>query len=81
MAYLTNRRFTATQFALLASLAGVPRVIVSAPTGWLAEQIGWVTFFTSCALIAIPGLVLLLAFRGWLRDPGPHDPRPAEEHV
>lgn len=80
MAYLTNRRFTATQFALLASLAGVPRVIVSAPTGWLAEQIGWVTFFISCALIAIPGLVLLLAFRGWLRDPGPHALRPAEEH-
>ena len=68
MAYLTNRRFTATQFALLASLAGVPRVIVSAPTGWLAEQIGWVSFFLSCALIAIPGLLLLLAFRSWLHE-------------
>ncbi len=68
MAYLTNRRFTATQFALLASLAGVPRVIVSAPTGWLAEQIGWVSFFSLCALIAIPGLLLLLAFRGWLKE-------------
>jgi PAT family beta-lactamase induction signal transducer AmpG len=68
MAYLTNRRFTATQFALLASLAGVPRVIVSAPTGWLAEQIGWVTFFVACALIAIPGLLLLLVFRGWLTE-------------
>ena len=67
MAFLTNRRFTATQFALLASLAGVPRVIVSAPTGWLAEQIGWISFFVSCAVIAIPGLVLLLAFRTWLR--------------
>ena len=68
MAYLTNRRFTATQFALLASLAGVPRVIVSAPTGWLAEQIGWVSFFVSCAIIAVPGLLLLLVFRGWLGD-------------
>ena len=68
MAYLTNRRFTATQFALLASLAGVPRVIVSAPTGWLAEQIGWISFFVCCAVIAIPGLLLLLAFRTWLRE-------------
>jgi PAT family beta-lactamase induction signal transducer AmpG len=68
MASLTNRRFTATQFALLASLAGVPRVIVSAPTGWLAEQIGWVSFFVSCAVIAIPGLVLLSAFRTWLGE-------------
>jgi len=61
MASLTDRRFTATQYALLSSLMGVPRVIVSAPTGWLAETIGWQGFFLLCTLIAIPGLALLRA--------------------
>jgi PAT family beta-lactamase induction signal transducer AmpG len=59
MGALTDRRFTATQYALLSSLMGVPRVLASAPTGWLAEQLGWVAFFVLCALIAIPGLLLL----------------------
>jgi len=55
MASLTNKRFTATQYALLTSLMGVPRVILSAPTGYLAQWLGWGTFFGLCALVAIPG--------------------------
>ena len=59
MASLTDRRFTATQYALLSSLMGVPRVFASAPTGWFAEWMGWPGFFLMCTLIAIPGLLLL----------------------
>lgn len=59
MAALTDRRFTATQYALLSSLMGVPRVLLSAPTGWLAQTMGWSGFFLLCALLAIPGLLLL----------------------
>jgi PAT family beta-lactamase induction signal transducer AmpG len=59
MGALTDRRFTATQYALLSSLMGVPRVLASAPTGWLAEVLGWPGFFVLCTLIAIPGLILL----------------------
>ncbi len=59
MASLTDRRFTATQYALLSSLMGVPRVLASAPTGWLAQELGWPGFFLMCTLIAIPGLLLL----------------------
>ncbi len=59
MAALTNRRFTATQYALLSSLMGVPRVLLSAPTGWLALTLGWPGFFVLCTLIAIPGLLLI----------------------
>ena len=62
MASLTNRKFTATQYALLTGLMGVPRVLASAPTGYLAEIMGWMGFFTLCTLIAIPGLLLLLRF-------------------
>lgn len=65
MASLCNKRFTATQYALLSSLMGVPRVIVSAPTGFLAERLGWVHFFFFCTLAAIPGLVFLFRYRVW----------------
>lgn len=59
MAALTDRRFTATQYALLSSLMGVPRVLLAAPTGWLAQVLGWPGFFLLCVVIAIPGLLLL----------------------
>ena len=59
MGALTDRRFTATQYALLSSLMGVPRVLISAPTGWLAQVLGWPAFFTLCTVLAVPGLMLL----------------------
>lgn len=65
MASLCNKRFTATQYALLSSLMGVPRVFVSAPTGFLAERVGWVAFFIYCTLAAIPGLIFLFRYRVW----------------
>jgi PAT family beta-lactamase induction signal transducer AmpG len=65
MASITHKRFTATQYALLTSLMGIPRVVASAPTGFLAKTIGWNWFFISCALAAIPGLLLLMRFNGW----------------
>jgi len=76
MASLTDRKFTATQYALLSSLMGVPRVILSAPTGYMAGALGWSAFFTVCALIAIPGLLLLLRFRGWLDAEAEGEPVP-----
>ena len=60
MASITDKRFTATQYALLTSLMGIPRVLASAPTGYLATQMGWWWFFILCTLIAIPGLLLLV---------------------
>ncbi|MGH8225557.1 MAG: AmpG family muropeptide MFS transporter, partial [Gammaproteobacteria bacterium] len=67
MATLTDRRFTATQFALLTSLASVPRVIISSFTGFMAAALGWPLFFIVCALAAIPGLALI----PWLAKPKP----------
>ena len=65
MASITNKKFTATQYALLSSLMGVPRVMASAPTGFLAKYLGWESFFIVCTLIAVPGLLLLLKFAPW----------------
>lgn len=59
MAMITNKKFTATQYALLTSLMGVPRIFASAPTGYLAQSMGWIWYFALCSLIAIPGLLLI----------------------
>ncbi len=67
MASLTNKKFTATQYALLSSCMGIPRVIIAAPAGWLAELVGWPLFFLGCALAAIPGLLLLPLVAGQYR--------------
>jgi PAT family beta-lactamase induction signal transducer AmpG len=60
MASITNKQFTATQYALLTALMGVPRVILSSPTGWMAKIMGWELFFVVCTLVALPGLLLLI---------------------
>ena len=57
MGSITNKKFTATQYALLSSLMGVPRVLASAPTGFMAKHMGWENFFIFCVLIATPGML------------------------
>jgi PAT family beta-lactamase induction signal transducer AmpG len=65
MASITNQKFTATQYALLSSLMGVPRVLAAAPTGVMAQSLGWIPFFLLCSALAIPGLMLLPHFAPW----------------
>ena len=65
MASITDKRFTATQYALLTSLMGVPRVLAAAPTGLLAKIFGWQGFFICCTVIALPGMLLLLKVAPW----------------
>ncbi len=69
MAHITNKRFTATQYALLTSIMGIPRVIAGATTGFLATWLGWEGFFLLCTLIAIPGLVLIGKLRHLSQNP------------
>ncbi len=68
MASMTDRRFTATQYALLSSLMGVPRVVAAAPTGYFATHLGWVGFFILCTAAAVPGMVLLVKCAPWRGD-------------
>jgi MFS transporter, PAT family, beta-lactamase induction signal transducer AmpG len=60
MASLTNKQFTATQYALLTALMGVPRVILASPTGWMSKVMGWEMFFVVCTVVALPGMLLLI---------------------
>lgn len=60
---ICDKRFTASQFALLSALAAVGRVYVGPASGYMVEAIGWTTFFGFTFLVALPGLFLLLAMR------------------
>jgi len=61
---MCNHRYTATQYALLSSLAALGRIFISPTSGFLVESIGWASFFFVTFLTALPGLGLLW----WLRD-------------
>jgi PAT family beta-lactamase induction signal transducer AmpG len=65
MASLTNKRFTATQYALLSGVMGLPRVLAGAPTGFAAKHMGWAGFFILCTFAAVPGLLLLRRIAPW----------------
>ena len=65
MASITHKKFTATQYALLSSLMGIPRVMASAPTGFFAKNMGWESFFIACTLIAVPGMLLVFKCAPW----------------
>jgi PAT family beta-lactamase induction signal transducer AmpG len=65
IARTTHPAYTATQFALFTSLAAMPRTFANAATGWLVETLGWYGFFLLCAVLAVPGMLLLLKVAPW----------------
>lgn len=61
---LCDHRYTATQYALLSSLAALGRIFVAPTSGFLVESVGWGVFFFFTALSALPGLGILWRLRG-----------------
>ena len=65
----TSRAYAATQFALFTALAALPRTFANASTGIIVEQVGWVPFFLICAVLALPGMLLLIWVAPWKKLP------------
>ncbi|HQE81135.1 MAG TPA: MFS transporter [Syntrophorhabdaceae bacterium] len=61
---MCNKRYSATQYALLSSLAALGRVFISPTSGYIVEATGWVIFFLFTAITAIPGLIFLWLLKG-----------------
>ena len=75
---LTQKRFSATQYALLSSLFSLPRILAGPPTGLLVDAIGWRDFFIFTVLTGIPGLLMLHRFVPWgVQDPEFHVAAPS----
>ena len=68
----TDRRYAATQFALLTAITALPRTFANASTGYIVELTGWSWFFCLCALIAVPGMLLLFWVAPWHQHPAKH---------
>jgi len=72
MSSLTSAKYTATQYALFASLYALPGKISEGVSGFVVQQIGYHHFFMLTAGLGIPGLLLLAwLWRSMPRGGGP----------
>jgi PAT family beta-lactamase induction signal transducer AmpG len=67
---MTQKRFSATQYALFSSLFGLPRLVAGPICGFLVDAVGWTRFFWFAILAGLPALLLLIRFAPWgAREP------------
>jgi PAT family beta-lactamase induction signal transducer AmpG len=59
---MTQKQFSATQYALFSSIFALGRTVVGPIAGYFADALGWTPFFFLCTLASIPGLILLQQF-------------------
>ena len=59
---LTEKRFSATQYALFSSLFALPRVLAGPIAGFAVDAIGWSAFYLATMVCGIPGLLMLARF-------------------
>jgi PAT family beta-lactamase induction signal transducer AmpG len=59
---MTQKRFSATQYALFSSLFALPRLLAGPIAGFAVDAIGWGPFFLSTLPMGIPGMVMLARF-------------------
>lgn len=66
---LTGQAFSATQYALLASLGNFSRTTLASFSGELVDYLNdWSTFFILTALMVIPSLIMLYSLRHFFTD-------------
>lgn len=58
---LCDSGHAATQYALLASIGNLARILMAGSAGWMVDRLDgdWGRFFGSTALLAVPGLMIL----------------------
>ena len=59
---MTEKRFSATQYALFSSLFALPRLLAGPIAGFSVDAMGWAAFYLSTLALGIPGLVMLARF-------------------
>ncbi|MBV9842825.1 MAG: MFS transporter [Sphingomonadaceae bacterium] len=84
---LSSTAFTATQYALLSSVAAVGRTFATTPSGIAATKLGWPGFYVLAACLAAPGLFFLwlMQRQGFVvesvRQQGVEEPETAVEYA
>jgi PAT family beta-lactamase induction signal transducer AmpG len=72
LSMMCNRAFTASQYALMASLGTLGRTLLASYSGVLVDQLdgNWTLFFVLTALMVLPSLLLLYRIRHRIRAMG-----------
>jgi PAT family beta-lactamase induction signal transducer AmpG len=65
---LCDQRFSAFQYALLSTIALLPRYALGGPAGWLADHGGWDVYYVVSFLIGLPGVLLVWFLRDKVRS-------------
>jgi MFS transporter, PAT family, beta-lactamase induction signal transducer AmpG len=60
---LCDVRYSAFQYALLSSIALLPRYGLGYPAGWVADHGGWFVYFIVSFFMALPGLAIVWLMR------------------
>jgi len=64
---LCDTRFSAFQYALLSTIALLPRYGLGGPAGWLADNGGWPTYYVVSFVIGLPGVLIVWLLRDKVR--------------
>ncbi|MHB8346678.1 MAG: AmpG family muropeptide MFS transporter [Acidiferrobacterales bacterium] len=59
---MTQKEFSATQYALFSSIFALPRIFAGPVTGIMVAALGWRDFFLFTMAVGIPGLIMLQRF-------------------
>lgn len=65
MSSLTNRAFSATQYALFSSFFALPGKLFGGFSGIMVDGLGYASFFTTTALIGAPAVLLVWIVMRW----------------
>lgn len=65
---ICNQRYSATQYALLSSIAALGRIFIAPTSGFIVQSTGWPTFFFITTIAALPGLWLLWKMKDRIKD-------------
>ena len=67
MMALCDMRFSAFQYALLSVLSQIPRYGLGYPAGWVADHLGWPSYYVISFALGMPGLAIVWLLRDRIR--------------
>ena len=60
---MCNKKYTASQYALLSAVASLGRVYLGPVAAWMVASFGWTLFFIWSFVLSFPGILLLIILK------------------
>jgi PAT family beta-lactamase induction signal transducer AmpG len=65
---LCDKRFSAFHYAVLSTIALLPRYALGGPAGWIADHAGWPSYYVVSFAIGLPGVLIVWLLRDKVRQ-------------